>query len=88
MRGESPLRCKGRVKRIARATEGHKKGITRRVDLDAAVLGAGCANETMVVGTEDGEAIPERAQEKGRAFDVGEEERDNAARKVVARLPL
>ncbi len=66
--------------RVAGAREGEEERVPLRVDLDAAALGERVAHQPTVVGEDAVVAVTELLQERRRALDVAEDERDGAAR--------
>ena len=79
-------RC--RRERPWRGREGEEEGVALRVDLDAALGGAGLPDHAPVLG--ERLRVPlgaELVQQPRRALDVGEEEGDGAGREVVSHAP-
>ena len=75
----------GGHERSRRGREREEEGVTLRVDLDAALVGAGLADDAAVLGERIGVRLgAELVQQLRRALDVGEEKGDGAGRKVVA----
>ena len=67
---------------FARIGEDDEEAVALRVDLEAAVPKEGCSQQPAMLRQHLRVLIPERAQEPSRPFDVGEEERDAARRKI------
>ena len=75
----------GGHERSRRGREREEEGVTLRIDLHPALVGAGLADDAAVLGERIGVPLgAEGVQELGRALDVGEEEGDSAGRQVVS----
>src|SRR5580765_3987853 len=84
--GESHLRRSGREHRVAGAFEDAEERVALRVDLHAAVVSDGPTNPAPVLGECVGVRSAERIEQASRSLDVGEQERDRAARKSHAAM--
>jgi hypothetical protein len=82
MRRNSPLRLLRRRERLVRIGEGNKEAVPLRVDLNAAVPRKRRPQQATVVAQHARVAVAERMQKPGRPFNVGEEKRDPARRKI------
>ena len=81
---QRPLGIDGRADRIARPLERHEERVALRVDLVAVVDADRRADQLLVETEQLAVAIgPDRAQDAGRALDVGEQEGDRAAGSIV-----
>ena len=67
---------------LSRRREDEVQAVAGVPALEGAVAGEGVADEAMVVGEDLRVAVAERLEEPGRALDVGEGERDRAARRA------
>jgi hypothetical protein len=81
---ELPLRVHGGGHGVCSAVEGSEVRIALRVDQVAFVGAARVLDQAAVLGSNVPVSTTEGAHELRRAFDVGEQERDSAARKVSA----
>ena len=76
----------GRRDRVQRRRKGDEERVSLGVDLDASVTGERLAQDPPVLLERLGIGRrPEIVQERGRALDIREEERDRASREVAAR---
>src|SRR6266540_620999 len=82
VRGERPLRCNGGRDGVPRTAEGDEKGVSLRVDLDAAALGERRPKKTAMFGKHVAVVLPQPFDELGRAIDVREEKGDGSGRQL------
>ena len=76
MRFERSLRLRGRGDRVTGPREDGEEGVALGADLVAVPRREGRSQDGALVGQECGVLVAESMQVRGRAFDVGEEERD------------
>jgi hypothetical protein len=81
MRFECSLRLRGRRDRVTGPREDGEEGVALGADLVTVPLREGRPQDHALVGQERGVFVAESMQVRGRAFDVGEEERDRPFRK-------
>ena len=81
MCGDFPLARQRHGHGVLRARKDDEEGVSLSVDLATAVLGEECTEEVVMLRQQNGVVVPsDPLQEPRRPFDVGEEERDGAAR--------
>jgi hypothetical protein len=83
MARQGPLDLKRAPHRLLRARERHEKRIPLGVHLMAALGGDRGADQPLVLGQNLRVALPQRLDQPRRTLDVGEQERDRAARKLT-----
>ena len=79
---QRPLRAHRGGDRVARPREGDEERIALGVDLAPVVLGERRPQQALVLGEHLGVAAAQPRQQPRRAFDVAEQERDGAGRKL------
>jgi hypothetical protein len=77
-RGGYGVRCTG---------EGGEAGIALGVDLDPTMVSEGLSEDPPVLGQHLSIVLAQMLQQLSRALDVGEQERDRAAGKILHRRP-
>src|SRR5205085_10289609 len=82
---QRPLALDSREHGVLRVAEDEEDGVALRAELLAAGGPGRLAEEPLVLGEDLGVAVLEAPQERRRALDVGEEERDGAGREIHAR---
>src|SRR5262245_21019805 len=74
------LRLDGRRDGVSRAREREEEGVALGVDLHATPSGEALAHQSAMVGQDLAVAVTEHLQQRGRALDVAEDERDGSTR--------
>ena len=84
MRRQIALRVGGRRDGVLRAAEGDEEGVALGVDLVSTMGRERRSQDPLVLCEHASVLLPEPLQEGRRAFDVGEQEGDSAARELAA----
>jgi len=82
MAGQRPLDLQRAQDRLLRARERHEERVTLGVNFVTGLPGNGRPDQAPVIGQNLDVLLPQRLDQPGRTFDIGEQEGNRAAREV------